>query len=104
MKPIFVPGIGDHFKHTLGIDRFGAPGVDHPPLPHRFEQGTQILFAVQRQEDIGIKVHENNGHRLAMPADTSLALFQFMRRHQGAGKSVNGIYMSYEIYIFNNIF
>ena len=58
METVLISGIGNDLKHALGIDRLGAPRINHPPLPYRLKQGCQFELAMQRQKNVGVKVHK----------------------------------------------
>ena len=56
------------------------------PLPIHLAHGM-----MQRQQDIGVEVHENDGHRPTFPAYPPVVQCQFLRGHQGAGQTVDGV-------------
>ena len=62
------------------------------------------MFSVQIQKHIRIKVHEDYGYGLAMPADYAVLQFQFMGCHERTGQTMDAVKTRNKVLIFQHIF
>ena len=75
---------GNHLKHAFHVDGLGAPWVDDPVFSNGLKKGCQVLFAMEVQKHICVKIHKNDRYGLAVPAHPAVFCLQLVGCHQGA--------------------